>query len=195
MPKIHIATSREIGQKCIEWVESQGVKLVGMEECDIFISILYDKLVTEEFIKSKQACYNFHPGYLPDYRGAGAYSWVIINGESSTGVTLHMIDKDIDHGVILDRKVFPIREDDTAESLFHQAEKVIFEMFKGWWTRRNNGEAENIQPNIGGHIYLRKDLEKAKDLTRFVRAFTFGGKEDAYYYNYKGEKRYLPYFE
>jgi len=188
MRKIHIATSREIGRRCQDCVSD----MASMEDCDIFISILYDKLLTPEFIASKKACYNFHPGYLPDYRGSGAYSWVIINGESTAGVTLHLIDKDIDHGPILDRRVFPVKDTDTAETLFHQAENIIYDMFKEWLPKLISGQ-HDLQPNIGGHVYLRKDLDKAKDLTRFVRAFTFEGKDNAYYYNSKGEKIELKY--
>lgn len=192
MPKIHIATSRDIGRRCIDYA-TNFTELVSMEECDIFISVLYDKLIPTEFIRSKQICYNFHPGYLPDYRGSGAYSWVIINGESTAGVTLHLIDKDIDHGPILDRQVFPVRESDTAETLFHQAETLIFSMFQKWLPAMLQGLADGLQPNLGGHVYLRKDLEKVKDLTKYVRAFTFEGKENAYYYNDKGEKIHLKY--
>lgn len=185
MQKIHVATSRTIGQKCIKWLKSQGVELSSMEECDVFISVLYDKLIPEDYIKSRR-CYNFHPGILPWYRGSGAYSWAIINGEFETGVTLHEIDKDIDHGDVIEIERFHISAKDTAETLFTKAEKVIFSMFKEWFVSLVNGNYESTQ-QIGGHVYLRKDLEKQKDLTRFIRAFTFTGKDNAFYI--KGKKK------
>lgn len=193
MPKVHIATSREVGERCIKWANSnltEEISLVPIEECDVFISVMYDKLIPQEFIATHR-CYNIHPGYLPDYRGSGAFSWAIINGESTTGVTLHIIDKDIDHGPIIDRRVFPILETDTAWSLFAQAEVAIYDLFTQWFEKLSLGIIPNIQPNIGGHVYLRKDLDKAKDLTRFVRAFTFPGKESCYYFDSQGVRHDL----
>lgn len=183
--KIHLATSRAIGEKCKAWAKEQGYKLVGMDECDVFISVMYDKIIPEEFIKEHR-CYNFHPGVLPWYRGAGAYSWAIINGEFETGVTLHEIDKDIDHGDVIAIGRFPITKEDTAETLFRKAENEIFEMFTDGLETLCGLPFSN--PQEEGKIYYRKDLEKAKDLTKYVRAFTFEGKDNCYYYNSRGGK-------
>lgn len=185
MQKTHIATSRPIGKKCIDWLKEKGYKSYPVEDCDVFISVMYDKIIPEEYIKTHK-CFNFHPGILPWYRGAGAYSWAIINGEFETGVTLHEIDKDIDHGDVIEIRRFPIKKEDTAETLFRKAEETIFEMFKDWV----GSFPTNYEPiqQESGRIYYRKDLEKAKDLTKFVRAFTFEGKEDAFYINSQGEK-------
>lgn len=173
-----IATSRQIGHKCIDFARNLYI-LQDMEDCDIFVSVLYDKIIPEEYIKTRP-CFNFHPGILPWYRGSGAYSWAIMNGEMETGVTLHKIDKDIDHGDVIEIRRFPILPDDTAETLFHKAEDLIFIMFKAWIHRLVEGHYK-AYPQADGRIYYRKDLEKAKDLTRFKRAFTFEGKESAYY--------------
>ena len=93
--KVHIATSRPIGMKCALWYSNSAPIWRGYTEkvklADVVVSVLYDQLFTEEFIKSKKAVYNFHPGILPEYRGAGLYSWAIINGEKEFGITLHKI--------------------------------------------------------------------------------------------------------
>lgn len=188
--KLHIATSRPIGEVCINYAKKAlDVELVAMDECDVFISVLYDKLIPQEYIE-KHKCFNFHPGILPWYRGAGAYSWAIINGEFEAGVTLHEIDKDIDHGRVIDIQRFPIHSDDTAGSLFRKAEITIEGMFLKWLAALLIGKYETVD-QVEGRIYYRRDLEKVKDLTRFIRAFTFEGKESAYYINAKGEKIYL----
>lgn len=197
--KIYIATSRPIGKQCYDWAKDNmpaGFEFGTMEDCDIFISVLYDQLITEDFIKSKKGCFNFHPGTLPQYRGAGAYSWAIINEDGFAGVTLHLIDPSIDHGPIIDIYQTPIYSDDTAEVLFKFAEEAIFAMFKKYFIQLLDGsfKIQSIQDESKAKIYYRKDLEKAKDLTKFVRALTFKGKENAYYYNAKGEKIYLDYY-
>lgn len=195
--KVYIATSRSIGLKCREWAianRPDGVSMGTLEDCDIFISVLYDKLLTEEFIVSKQRCFNFHPGLLPHYRGAGAYSWAIINQEKVTGITLHEIDKDIDSGRLIDIKEFKIKEKDTAEILYSHAMEILFEMFKFWFLKLLKQEYPTIKTIPNPKIYYRKDLEEAKDLTKFVRALTFTEKENAYYYTAIGKKIYLDYY-
>ncbi len=44
---------------------------------------------------------NLHASLLPDYRGAAPINWVIINGETQTGITTFFIDHQIDTGDLL----------------------------------------------------------------------------------------------
>lgn len=45
--------------------------------------------------------FNLHASMLPDYRGSAPINWVIMNGETETGLTTFFIDKKIDTGNIL----------------------------------------------------------------------------------------------
>ena len=189
--KIHIATSRGIGEFCIDWAKSNGYIISSMDDCDIFISILYDKLISEDYIKTRP-CFNFHPGILPNYRGAGAFSWAILNQEIETGITLHKIDKDIDNGEVIDIQRFFITSEDTAESLFDNACSLLFKMFKEWLPKLITGDYKSFAQD-NGRLYSRDALREAKNLTRFARAFHFEGKEQAYYFNKAGRKIYLKY--
>lgn len=193
--QVHIATSRpdEIGTRCRDYAAANvpdGFALTDdPEACDVFISVLYDTLLTPEFLEGRR-CFNFHPGLLPDYRGAGAYSWAIINGESETGVTLHVIDQDIDHGPIIDRATTPISDCDTSHTLFVRSMDLLYELFRLWWPRLLSGD-HPLRPNEGGHVYRRADLERQRDLTRFVRAFTFDGKPNAFFSDAAGTEHAL----
>lgn len=60
---------------------------------------------------------NIHPGWLPAYRGAMAYFWVLHNGGECGGVSVHWIDEGIDTGEILERRSFPIAEHATQETV------------------------------------------------------------------------------
>lgn len=193
--KVHIASSRNIGNRCLLWASQHipyGFELSNMDECDIFISTLYDKIVSKDFINSKIRCINFHPGILPYYRGSGAYSWSLINKEKYTGVTLHEIDHDIDHGAIIDIQKTEILPNDTAQSLYERCMDILFQMFKDNFIDILHGTYITVQNN-GGPIYYRKDLEAAKDISHIIRAFTFENKESAYYYNKNGNKVYIQY--
>ena len=58
--------------------------------------------------------FNLHGSLLPQYRGAAPLNWAIINGETKTGVTTFLIDRNIDTGKILFQRETDIYENDTA---------------------------------------------------------------------------------
>jgi len=60
----------------------------------------------------------YHPSLLPKHRGGSAINWVIINGETKTGVTIFWPDKGIDTGPILLQREVEISPDDTVGSLY-----------------------------------------------------------------------------
>jgi len=197
--KVFIATSREVGRQCLAWAQKNtpnGFIIVeDMSSADIVISVMYENIISVEVVKSKK-CYNFHPGILPEYKGSGILSWVLINGENKFGITLHIIDKGVDTGDIIEIREFLISKEDTAFSLYKKTEKMIFKMFKNWY---NDLLLEDFiatpQKKNKGNYYLKKDLQKAKNLTKFIKAFHFPGKEPVYYVNNKGKKIYLNYKE
>lgn len=193
--KVHIATSMLVGEQCEKWASQNlppGAELSSNEECEVWISVFYNKLISEEFIMSKKRCLNFHAGILPYYRGSATINWAIINGEKETGVTLHEIDRWIDHGPIIEIRKFPVDENETAESLFEKTEKVVFEMFKDWFAKIISGDYKAVpQDHSKAKLYLRKDFKAAQDLTKFAKAFHLPGREQAYYFNRKGGKIYL----
>ena len=62
----------------------------------------------------------YHPSLLPKHRGGSAINWVIINGETKTGITIFWPDKGIDTGPILLQKEVEISPDDTVGSLYFE---------------------------------------------------------------------------
>ncbi|HZR84340.1 MAG TPA: formyltransferase [Candidatus Binatia bacterium] len=60
---------------------------------------------------------NLHGSLLPRYRGRAPVNWVLVNGESETGVTLHYMDEKPDHGDIVAQRRVAIARDDTALTL------------------------------------------------------------------------------
>lgn len=199
MIKVCILTSREIGEKCIAWARHNLPENILLVDdpfvSDVIISVMYAKLFKSNILQNKR-CLNFHPGTLPSYRGSGACSWAIINEEAKIGISLHEIDAGIDTGPVIEITEIVIRECDTAETLHHRLNEVIYRMFKSWFTDLVFGNYTPVkQRELSRKPYLRKDLQKAKDLTRFAKAFCFKGKETAFYYNDKNEKIYINFKE
>ena len=194
MKYIYIGTAKEIGLRCLEWAKKntpKGYKIINnKEKCDIFISVLYDKILNDNFLKQRK-CYNFHPAILPEYRGVGAYSWVFINNEPKTGITLHLMDKGIDTGDIIEIREFLISPNDTAYTLHNRGVEIMYKMFIDWYHDILNENYTAVKQTKKYKIYNQKDLENAKNITKYIKAFHFPGKESMYYINKDGNKIFI----
>jgi folate-dependent phosphoribosylglycinamide formyltransferase PurN len=65
---------------------------------------------------------NVHPGLLPEFGGAGMYGArvhqaVLSSGARTTGVTVHLVDDEFDHGPVVAQWRIKVNEGDTPESL------------------------------------------------------------------------------
>tara|TARA_R110002051_G_scaffold8568_2_gene35596 strand:- start:1035 stop:1646 length:612 start_codon:yes stop_codon:yes gene_type:complete len=193
--KVHIATSRPIGDKCIKYAKAHmpdGYEFCeNIQDSDVLLCVMYDTILKEDFI-SQRRCYNFHGGVLPEYRGVGIFSWAIINEEEETGITLHELDKGLDTGPVIACQKFPINKDSTAHSLFEKGMDVVYEMFVEHFCNLVTGQyiAKSVskKPNS---LYTRKMLDEKRDITNLLRALTFPGKEGMYYYTSEGDKIFL----
>jgi methionyl-tRNA formyltransferase len=58
-----------------------------------------------------------HYSMLPQRRGGAPLNWALIDGLSSSGITLYYMDEGIDTGDIIGRQSFGIGESDTAKDL------------------------------------------------------------------------------
>lgn len=68
---------------------------------------------------------NVHPALLPAFPGAHAVRDALAWGAKVTGVTVHLVDEEVDHGPIVLQEALAIREDDDWGSLeprIHDAE-------------------------------------------------------------------------
>ena len=61
--------------------------------------------------------FNLHASLLPEYRGAAPIKWVLMNGETKTGVTTFFIDEKIDTGAIILQDELTISPEEDAGTL------------------------------------------------------------------------------
>ncbi|MBV6749081.1 bifunctional UDP-4-amino-4-deoxy-L-arabinose formyltransferase/UDP-glucuronic acid oxidase ArnA [Pseudomonas chlororaphis] len=85
---------------------------------DYIFSFYYRNLLSEELLATaKNGAFNLHGSLLPSYRGRAPANWVLVNGETETGVTLHRMVKRADAGGILAQNRVAIDRADTALTL------------------------------------------------------------------------------
>lgn len=86
-------------------------------DADIFCVVAFRILPEKVFTIPKIASFNVHTSILPKYRGAAPINWAIIKGETRTGVTSFVLDKNIDTGQIIGTKELDITPTMTAGEL------------------------------------------------------------------------------
>jgi methionyl-tRNA formyltransferase len=84
---------------------------------------------------------NLHGSLLPRYRGRCPLNWVLVHGETETGITLHYMEAKADRGDIVAQKVIPITPEDTAVTLLARMTAAAGEMFRESYPRLRSGQA------------------------------------------------------
>lgn len=109
---------------------------------DIIFSFYYRDMISAAILDIPPAgCLNLHGSLLPRYRGRCPINWVLVNGETETGVTLHYMTLRPDNGDIVCRKTIPIDADDTAQTLHAKAAQASARMLAEILPRIKNGTA------------------------------------------------------
>lgn len=67
---------------------------------------------------------NIHPALLPSFPGAHAVADALAYGVKLTGVTVHFVDEQVDHGPIVLQEAVPVLPDDT-ETTLHQRIRAV----------------------------------------------------------------------
>ena len=95
----------------------------------------YMKLLPGAIIKEYQnRILNIHPALLPQFGGKGFYGMkvheaVIVAGAAESGVTVHLVDEEYDHGKIIAQKKVKVRHRDTAKTLAKRVLKVEHDLY------------------------------------------------------------------
>ena len=153
-------------------------------EFDVLLSCGFSYILDSKAIKTARlVALNVHPTLLPKYRGFRSGPYIVMNGESQSGVTVHELTEDMDKGAIIKQKAFEISQFDTTKSVFRKAQEnepslileVLKDLEKGVLNRLPQDESQATE-----YSYVRKpedsliDVEKPfKELYNFIRACDF----------------------
>ncbi|MCX5698787.1 MAG: phosphoribosylglycinamide formyltransferase [Candidatus Omnitrophica bacterium] len=97
---------------------------------DLIVLAGFMRLLSPDFVKRYRGrIMNIHPSLLPAFKGAWAIRDAFDSGVDSTGVTVHFIDEEVDHGPIILQRKIKIRSKDTLASLerrIHSLEHKLY---------------------------------------------------------------------
>jgi phosphoribosylglycinamide formyltransferase-1 len=105
------APSREAyDARLVEVLRAHGVALVVLAG--------FMRLVTPTLLNAYPSrVLNVHPALLPSFPGLHAERQALTHGARVTGVTVHFVDEETDHGPIVAQAAVPILPDDTEATL------------------------------------------------------------------------------
>lgn len=114
-----LARSRGVPHVSIEDVNAgRELEVIRGLEPDILFSFYYRRIVRPELLAiPRLGALNLHGSWLPGYRGRSPVNWVLVQGETRTGVTLHYMTAEPDAGDIVAQREVPIGFHDTALDL------------------------------------------------------------------------------
>ena len=149
--------------------EQEFVEILRGYNPDVIIVVAFGQIIPESILEiPKYGCVNIHGSLLPKYRGAAPIQWAVLDGEKETGVTTMLLDKGVDTGDILLKRVINLTEDETAGSLFDKlmvlGAETILETLEGLENGSITPEKQGESPTD-----YAKMLTKAMGLIDFTR--------------------------
>jgi len=166
-------------------------------EPDLMVVAAYGQYLPSWMIESsKHGILNVHPSLLPKYRGSSPIQYAILNGDQKTGVTIMLINDEMDKGDILSQKEYELTGKETYEELSPILTSIGADLLVETIPKWVKGEIEPVKQDESGAIYS-KILTKydgkidwknsAERIERQVRAFN--PWPGAYtFFNFKGTK-------
>jgi len=149
---------------------------------DMILSFYFREILSRDILAlPSQGALNLHGSLLPRYRGRCPVNWVLVHGETETGVTLHHMELRPDTGDIVAQRAVPIADDDTALTLNRKLGAAARALLRETFPRLVAGTAPRIpqdhtrasycggrRPEDGRMVWS----QTARQLYNLVRAVT-----------------------
>lgn len=107
-------------------------------ECDLFIVAAYGKIIPRGVLEiPAHGVLNVHPSLLPKFRGASPIESAILSDEQHTGVTIMLLDEEMDHGPVVAQrerilKDWPPKGSVLTRDLAHFGGALLAEIIPEW---------------------------------------------------------------
>ena len=128
------------------------VEKIATLQPDLIVVIAFGQKIGNELIElPPKGAINVHASLLPRYRGAAPINWVIINGESETGISIISLAEKMDAGDIVSQAKTDIADDETAGQLHDRLAQMAAPLLLETIDKIADGTA----------IYTKQDHSKA----------------------------------
>jgi methionyl-tRNA formyltransferase len=148
---------------------------------DLIITAAYGKIIPKEILEIPEyGALNVHPSLLPKYRGPSPIQTAILNGDKETGITIMLMDQEMDHGPIIAQDRCKIGETTTCQELekilANQGAKLLIETIPKWIKREIKAKEQDHSKASYTKIIKKEDgkidwNKSAQEIERKIRAF------------------------
>src|SRR6202167_519428 len=98
--------------------DAEIVATLQAHKVDLVCLAGYMRLLSAEFVRAfPQRILNIHPSLLPAFPGLEAQLQALKYGVTVSGCTVHFVDEELDHGVIVLQKTVPVLAEDDEHTL------------------------------------------------------------------------------
>ena len=127
---------------------------------DLFLVVAYGKIIPQALLDiPKQGALNIHGSLLPKYRGAAPIHAALLNGETTTGITVMLMDAQMDHGPILRQREIKIGATDTFIELENKLAELAGKSITADIQKFTSGQLKS-QPQNHGQATFTKIVSK-----------------------------------
>lgn len=118
-------------------------------EWNLFIVAAYGKILPQELLSiPKHGTLNVHPSLLPKFRGASPIQSQILADERETGVSIMLIDEEMDHGPLVAQasitpETWPLEAPVLEELLAREGGQLLAEIIPAWVRGEITPEAQD----------------------------------------------------
>lgn len=85
---------------------------------DVSLVMAYGRILPADVMSAaRRGAMNLHASLLPRYRGAAPINWVIVHGETQTGISLMQMDEGLDTGPVYSRHTLELSATENAGTL------------------------------------------------------------------------------
>ena len=132
---------------------------------DLIVVLAYGQLLPKEVLElPKYRCINLHASLLPAYRGAAPIQWVILNGETKTGVTAQQMAEGLDTGDMIMKTEIVLDEKETGGSLHDKLAEAGAKLCVETLKAVEDGTAVRTKQGETGTDYAKQLNKKMGDI-------------------------------
>jgi len=128
---------------------------------DIIFSSGHTRIIPQSILATARiGAYNTHPSLLPEYAGNNPWFWILKNGETKSGVTIHKMSSDVDLGDIVCQKLFQIPKGCSYSKLYSISLRNSVSLIKEFTNALVNNTISPSPQNIQRRSYYKIPRDK-----------------------------------
>jgi methionyl-tRNA formyltransferase len=159
----------------------ESEKMIKELEPDLLVVADYGKIIPKNILDiPKFGALNIHPSLLPRHRGAAPIQYTILEGDEKTGVTIILMDEEVDHGPIvavsnLEDEILTLTHTELSKKLSELGGELLVEILPEWFDREIEPALQDESQATFTKILTREDgkidwQKTAEEIDQQIRA-------------------------